>query len=89
LGIAPFLLVAALGVPIGLTLIAVGAIVYFYPTIIASRSEHPYQSGIFALNALLGWSLSGWVAALVWALSPPGGDRRRNDSSDNVDGRRC
>jgi hypothetical protein len=82
------LLGAAFGVLIGiliaLPLAAVCAIVYFVPTIVASRSQHPYRSGILALNLLLGWSLLGWVAALVWALSPPGGDPRRNDSIDNV-----
>ena len=39
---------------------------YFLPTIIAFGS---YRAGaIFALNLFLGWTLLGWVGALVWAL---------------------
>ena len=40
---------------------------YFLPTIIAFGS---YRAGaIFALNLFLGWTLLGWVGALVWALA--------------------
>ena len=40
---------------------------YFAPTIVAwSRGNH--TSAIFALNPVHGWTLIGWVAALVMAL---------------------
>ena len=29
------------------------------------------EGAIFVLNLFLGWSLIGWVVALVWALSSP------------------
>jgi hypothetical protein len=44
----------------------IGLPVYFLPTILASK--HRNQTAIFALNLLLGWTLLGWVVALVWAL---------------------
>ena len=44
---------------------------YFLPTIIAQQRKHRSFGGIFALNFLLGWSLLGWIGALVWALSNP------------------
>ena len=56
-----------------LTLLAValGMALYFLPTIIAQRKKHRSLGGIFVLNLLLGWSLLGWIGALVWALSNP------------------
>jgi hypothetical protein len=41
---------------------------YFVPTIIAIRRKHPQAVAISALNILLGWSVLGWVGALVWSL---------------------
>jgi len=42
---------------------------YFLPTIIAMVRNHSSAGGIFALNFFLGWTLIGWIASLVWALS--------------------
>lgn len=39
---------------------------YFLPAILAwSKSDF---WAIFALNLFLGWTIVGWVVALVWAL---------------------
>ena len=44
-----------------------GFLFYFVPTIIAfARSKRDVMS-IFLLNLFLGWTLIGWVVALVWA----------------------
>ena len=47
-------------------------LLYLTPMSIAHRRSHPKAGSIEALNVLLGWTLIGWVAALVWArtLSP-------------------
>jgi len=42
---------------------------YFLPTIIAILRQKTNTGSIFALNLFLGWSLIGWVVALIWALS--------------------
>lgn len=42
---------------------------YFVPTFIAYSRKKTNAGAIFALNLFLGWSLIGWVVALVWALS--------------------
>lgn len=42
---------------------------YFSPSIVASKRDHPKWTALMALNLFLGWTLIGWVAALVWALS--------------------
>lgn len=41
---------------------------YFFPTIAASRYQHPKQTSILYLNILAGWTIVGWVIALRWAL---------------------
>ncbi|MDE0420270.1 MAG: superinfection immunity protein [Gammaproteobacteria bacterium] len=49
--------------------------VYFIPTIVAKVRNHHNTMAIFLLNLFLGWSLLGWVAALVWAvIKPPPSD---------------
>ena len=53
----------------GLVMLVVMLAVYFVPWIIAGYRQHPNMAGIAVLNVFLGWSLLGWVAALVWSLS--------------------
>jgi predicted membrane channel-forming protein YqfA (hemolysin III family) len=43
-------------------------VVYFIPTLVASFRERRNTTAIFVLNLFLGWTLLGWVAALVWAF---------------------
>lgn len=53
----------------GLFLIAVCAFFYFLPSIIGAIRKKQNAGAIFALNLFLGWTLIGWVIALVWALA--------------------
>lgn len=53
----------------GLILLALGVCFYFLPSIVASQRSHPSAAGIAVLNLFLGWTLVGWVVALVWAVS--------------------
>jgi Superinfection immunity protein len=50
-------------------LLVVGVLVYFFPTLIAMVRLRENTMAICALNLFLGWSLVGWVLALVWAIS--------------------
>ena len=52
-----------------LVIIALIFLVHFLPTIIAVRRKHTNALGIFLVNLFLGWTLIGWVVALVWAVS--------------------
>lgn len=55
-----------------LALLLVSALVgYLLPAIIASRGEHPDAAPIAVLNCLAGWTVVGWIVALVWALRKP------------------
>ena len=46
-----------------------GIALYFLPTIIAAARHKTNLVGIFLVNFLLGWSVIGWIVALVWAIS--------------------
>ena len=45
-----------------------GIVLYFLPSIIAFVRSKRDATSIFVLNFFLGWTLIGWVIALVWAL---------------------
>ena len=49
-------------------LIIIG-IVYILPSLIAHRRKHHQRISISLLNIFLGWTLLGWVAALIWSAS--------------------
>jgi len=55
-----------IGIGVG---VLVSAGLYFIPAIIAFRSGKSNKIAILLLNTFLGWSLIGWVVALVWATS--------------------
>ena len=44
-----------------------GFVMYFLPSIIAFARSKRDTSAILLLNFFLGWTLIGWVVALVWA----------------------
>lgn len=50
-----------------LVLVLACILIYFIPSIVGSRKKN--SGAIIALNLLLGWTLIGWVVALVWALT--------------------
>jgi Superinfection immunity protein len=45
------------------------AALYFAPTLVAQGRRHRRTEAIFAINLFLGWTLLGWVVALVWAFT--------------------
>jgi hypothetical protein len=51
-----------------LLMIGLGIVAYFIPGIIAGVRRHPKAISIFLVNLFLGWSVIGWIFALVWAL---------------------
>ena len=50
--------------------LGVGVVPYVVPTVIALARHKRSTGWIIALNLLLGWTVVGWVVALVWALVP-------------------
>ena len=46
----------------------IGFVMYFLPSIIALARSKRDITAIVLLNFFLGWTMIGWVVALVWAL---------------------
>ena len=46
---------------------AICLLLYLLPAQIANKRQHRERNAILVLNVFLGWSIVGWVAALVWA----------------------
>jgi len=44
-----------------------GTVMYFLPSLIALARSKRDLLAIFLLNFFLGWSVIGWIVALVWA----------------------
>lgn len=51
-----------------LTVLIFGAI-YFLPTIWAYSNKKKNVTPVFLLNLLLGWTVLGWIIALIWGAS--------------------
>ena len=54
--------------------------VYFVPTIVAIVRHAQNVLGIVLLNIFGGWTLVGWIIALVWSIRD---ERQANYRSDN------
>jgi T4 superinfection immunity protein len=48
-------------------LIAFG--LYFLPTIIVEIRRTEHSAGILGMNLIFGWTVLGWIAALIWPLA--------------------
>ena len=63
--------------------ISVAIFIYVLPSIVAFNRTHQNRVAILWLNILLGWSLVGWVIALVWALTANTETKKTYKSSAN------
>ena len=59
----------------GWLVIGIAMSIYFLPAIVAGFRNHPNTAGIIILNFFLGWTLVGWVVAMVWSVSSARHDR--------------
>lgn len=53
----------------GFVLLLVGVAMYMLPAIVAHKREHHNASAITVLTILAGWTVLGWVVAMVWAFT--------------------
>jgi len=44
---------------------------YFLPSMVAAARRHSNLIGVLLINAFFGWTVIGWIGALVWALTAP------------------
>jgi len=53
----------------GFILLAALLALYFVPLIVALTRDHHQRLAIGILNLVAGWSVLGWIIALVWACT--------------------
>lgn len=56
---------------VAMSFFLVAPALYLLPTYEAWVKSHPNFIGIALVNVFLGWSLIGWIVALVWAHKRP------------------
>lgn len=54
--------------PLYIILAILGLLIYFLPAMLAWYWGRRNATAILVLNIFLGWTLVGWVGALVWAF---------------------
>ena len=59
-------------------LLIVGMVFYFVPAVIGFRKKN--FTAIALVNLLAGWTVVGWIFALIWAIV----DKTPNDSASAV-----
>lgn len=59
-----------------LVLVAVGLVVNFLPAVVALVRGHRSTFAIGLVCLFFGWTVVGWVLALVWAFADTGRHRR-------------
>jgi hypothetical protein len=52
-----------------IAMLIVAVLLYFLPTVVALIRGHLSALAIFLLNLFLGWTLIGWVIALIWSCT--------------------
>lgn len=53
---------------LGFVLLILIAVFYFLPAVIANQRDTNHLGAIFTINLLFGWTILGWLAALIWAV---------------------
>jgi hypothetical protein len=51
----------------GLGMMIVLFLLYFIPSMVAVNRKHNNALAIFLTNLFFGWTILGWVIALIWA----------------------
>ena len=54
---------------LSLIFFVVGVVLYFAPWANARSRKHHQADAIGILNLLLGWTVLGWIVALIWSAS--------------------
>lgn len=57
--------------PRSLAVVFISLVAYLLPAITAWYRSHHNAMAIGMLNLLLGWTVIGWIGALIWACTRP------------------
>lgn len=53
----------------GIALVILAVVFYFLPALIADKRKAASKVAITWINVIFGWTILGWIAALVWAVA--------------------
>lgn len=69
------------GLPKGWIMIVIGSALYVLPSLLAWKGESPRLKRVMLVNILLGWTIIGWIAAIVmtFAYSAPAAEDNTQD----------
>jgi len=70
------------GIIILLILLFLGLMLYFLPAFIALITFHRNAAAIAVLNLLAGWTVVGWLIAIVWAFTNSGAPKSAVSTSE-------
>jgi hypothetical protein len=56
-----------------ITAFVIAALIYALPIFMAWTIGSPYLTAITLLDLFLGWTVLGWIAALIWAMASGNG----------------
>lgn len=60
-----------------ITLMITSIVIYMLPAVVAMMRSHRNTAAITVLTVLLGWTMLGWVVALVWAFTANTSEKKR------------
>ena len=55
----------------GMKFLIIVTVLYFLPSFVAMLRGHHNKVAVWLLNLILGWTVIGWIAALIWAATEP------------------
>jgi hypothetical protein len=64
-----------------IVLVPLFLIAYFLPFFVAAGRKHRFTTAIGLINLLLGWTIIGWLAAIIWAVNRDGGGQGEDSAS--------
>ena len=53
----------------GFLFLVVCVAIYVLPCFVAQKRRHRNANAIMALDILAGWTVAGWIIAMVWSLT--------------------
>ena len=60
-------------------------VAYFIPLFVAAGRKHRFIGAIGLMNLLLGWTVLGWFAAIIWAVNRDVRDAAEESTADPLD----
>lgn len=64
-----------------LTLFALAIMFYLLPCVISAARGCKHGGMIFFINLVFGWTVLGWIAALIWAIVEAPVERARAETT--------